>query len=170
MLPWHHLSQGIWMSPFQREGQYCWKGKVCSKKTPPRSFPAKPPHSIPLLAQIRRPREVFNLGQGVHLKLPEQFLASATRGDTSAQASYLALLTDPTCIQELEIIATRDLAWDESYSASFPRMNRFRRYASTQHGLNVRGFSSQGSLSRTSTQFLVLAPRGSPQLPPAREG
>lgn len=73
--------------------------------------------------------EILMLRKGVYLKLPEQVNGLGA----SAQASYLALLTDPTYIQEMGIIATRDTAWDTFDSAFFPSMNRFRLSASIRN-------------------------------------
>lgn len=80
--------------------------------------------------------EMLMLGPGVYLKLPVQ----ATGTGASAQASYLALLTDPACIQEMRIIATRETAWDTFDSAFFPRMNRFRLSASRRNEVAPSNF------------------------------
>lgn len=140
------------MSPFQREG-----GSF-NNDAPPRSPAMTPPHSVPLLAQILTPEEGLTLGQGVYLRLPEQ----VTGVGASTQASYLALLTNPTFAQEMRIIATRNTAWDTFDSTFFPNMDRFRLNASRRDEFMLRSFLFRPSLSRTSTNFLVLATRGSP--------
>lgn len=140
------------MSPIQREGELFNNG------APPRSPAMTPPHSVPLLAQIRTTQKVLTLGPRIYLKLPEQ----VTGAGASTQASYLALLTDPTYAQEMGIIATRNTAWDTFDSTFFPNMDRFSLNASRRDEFMLCSFLFRPSLSRTSTKFLVLATRGSP--------
>ncbi|KAK7712714.1 hypothetical protein SLS64_001429 [Diaporthe eres] len=78
--------------------------------------------------------EVVIFGWGVNLKLP------TTAVDVFAQASYLSLLTDPTVIQEMGIIAGRQTAWDTFDLSFFPNMNRFSLSASTHSVPMVRDF------------------------------
>lgn len=80
--------------------------------------------------------EIVILGPGIYLKLPEQVNGVGA----SSQASYLTLLTDPTCIQEMGIIATRDTAWDTFDSAFFPNMDRFYLHASRRSEAMVNNF------------------------------
>lgn len=83
--------------------------------------------------------EVVILGRGVNLKLP------TTAVDVFAQASYLSLLTDPTFVQEIGIIAGRQTAWKTFNSAFFPNIKRFRLSASTRSEPWVRNFFAMRS-------------------------
>lgn len=84
--------------------------------------------------------EIMILGGGVNLKLPERALSSIPGGDPSAQAFYLALLTDPTCLQEMKIIATGATALGTFDSSFFPNLNLFRLRASIRHEQTIRNF------------------------------
>lgn len=79
--------------------------------------------------------EIMILGWGVNLELPDQVGIHP-----SAPAVYLALLTDPTCVQEMRINATRNTALGTFDLSFFPNMNRLGLRATTRYKQMVRNF------------------------------
>ncbi|KAL1879863.1 hypothetical protein Daus18300_001702 [Diaporthe australafricana] len=76
--------------------------------------------------------DVLILGKGVVLKLPTQNPSS--NEDVDVQASYLALLANPTRLKEISIVAAQGLAWDTFDPSFLPEVTDFHLIASMNSG------------------------------------